>query len=326
MRSTVLALGLSLLLGMASMLPVSDPVTTQAESRARLQLVPEPFWIGDPASMAIDRHDHIFLAAGDIFKYSSRGKLLAHWKQPANANGVMVGNNDVVYTAEGSGVEDDQVLKLSASGKTLATWGNRGLNQPWGLAIDAGGQVTVADAGHNRIVVLSRKGKVETTWSTVASQPGQLNDPLGVIEDGAGNLIVADAGNGRVLKFSPVGTLLGDWAPAHLFAFPEGVAVDRANNVYVTDGITMHVTKLSPTGDVLATWGSPGTKPGEFVQPEGITVDSHGNIYVADYGTRRIQKFSPTGEVLAVWGGATPSARAARSVSLGNIPDREGVS
>jgi DNA-binding beta-propeller fold protein YncE len=326
MRLTGIALALSFAVGMAWMLPAYDRITAQAEGRTRLQLVPEPFWIGDPASLAIDRHDHIFLAAGDIFEYSTRGKLLAHWKQPANANGVTVGNNNVVYAAEGSGVEDDQVLKLSASGKTLATWGNRGLNQPWGLAIDAGGQITVSDAGHNRIVVLSRKGKVVTTWSTVASQPGQLNDPLGVIEDGAGNLIVADAGNGRVLKFSPTGTLLGNWSPAHLFAFPEGVAVDRANNVYVTDGITMHVTKLSPTGDVLATWGSPGTNPGELAQPEGIAIDSHGNIYVADYGTRRIQKFSPTGEVLAVWGGTTPSARAARSVSLGNNPDREGVS
>ena len=310
MRSTLIALGLSWWLGMASILPLHDPITAQAASRTHRQQVPSSFWIGDPASMAIDRHDHIFLAAGDIFKYSTRGKLLAHWKQPANANGVGVGKDDVVYAVEGSGVQDDQVLKLSASGKMLATWGNRGLNQPWGIAIDAGGQVTVADAGHNRMVVLSRNGKVVTTWSTVAAQPGRLNDPLGVTEDGAGNLIVADAGNGRVLKFSPTGTLLGDWSPAHLFAFPEGVAVDRANNVYVTDGITMHVTKLSPTGEVLATWGSPGTKPGEFMQPEGITVDSHGNIYVADYGTRRIQKFSSTGQVLAVWGGTTTSLSA----------------
>jgi DNA-binding beta-propeller fold protein YncE len=310
LRSALIALGLSLPLGIATMLPLHDPAGAQAASRIHLQRVPSSFWIGDPASMAIDRHDHIFLAAGDLFKYSTAGKLLAHWKQPSNANGVGVGKNDVVYAAEGSGVQDDQVVKLSVSGKILATWSNRALNQPWGIAIDAREQVTVADAGHNRMVVLSRNGKVVTTWKTVTAQPSQLNDPLGVTEDGAGNLIVADAGNGRVLKVSPTGTLLGDWSPAHLFAFPEGVAVDRANNVYVTDGITMHVTKLSPTGDVLATWGSPGTKPGDFMQPEGITVDSHGNIYVADYGTRRIQKFSPTGQVLAVWGGTATSPRA----------------
>src|SRR4051794_39358829 len=140
------------------------------------------------------------------------------------------------------------------------------LNQPNGLAMDAGGNIYVADSG-NHVV---RKFAPEGSITTVAGKgtPGfsgdggpaanaGLNGPVALTFDSAGALYIADSGNQRIRKVLPNGTITtlagnGSWgfsgdggpAPNAQLSFPNGVAVDAAGNLYISDQLNLRVRKV----------------------------------------------------------------------------------
>ena len=76
------------------------------------------------------------------------------------------------------------------------------LNTPTGIALDAQGNVYVADTGNNRIQKLSPTGQPLAQWGTEGNAPGQLRYPDGIALDAQGNIYVADWANGRIQKLS----------------------------------------------------------------------------------------------------------------------------
>src|SRR5688572_20151687 len=106
-------------------------------------------------------------------------------------------------------------------------------DSPFGVAVDAEGNVYVADTGNHRIQKLSAAGQPLAQWGG----PGHFMQPLGLALDDQGNVYVADTGNDRIQKLSSAGEPLAVWGgpgtgPGQ-FASPTGVAVDRQGNVYV---------------------------------------------------------------------------------------------
>jgi serine/threonine-protein kinase len=85
------------------------------------------------------------------------------------------------------------VLTLAAGSTTQAVLPFTGLNHPTGVAVDAAGDVYVADRG--RVVMLA----AGSTAQTVLPFTG-LNDPGGVAVDTAGSVYVTDWSNKRVAK------------------------------------------------------------------------------------------------------------------------------
>ena len=72
-------------------------------------------------------------------------------------------------------------------------------NRPLGVAVDAEGNLVVADTGNDRVQVLRPDGShVRTIGGSQGSGPGQFNCPGGVAVDAEGNLVVADTLNHRV--------------------------------------------------------------------------------------------------------------------------------
>ncbi len=197
-------------------------------------------------------------------------------------------------------------------------------NGPTGLAVDASGNVYVADTGNNtirKITVSAGVGTVSTLLDNSTGLPAQFNGPQDVAVDGSGNIYVADTANDTIDMITPTGTVSilagvtgvpghGD-TPAH-FNFPYGVTVDATSaNLYVADSGNNTIRRITlPAGVVSTLAGNPtqhGSADGTgaaalFFSPGGITVDPADNIYVADRNNFTIRRITPAGEVVTIIG------------------------
>ena len=142
---------------------------------------------------------------------------------------------------------------------------------PQGVAVDAGGNVYVADTYNQTIRKITPDGIV----STLAGLAGNAGSA-----DGTGNTA--------------------------RFYYPQGVAVDSAGNVYVADTYNNTIRKITPAGVASTLAGLPGIigsadGPGSmapFTAPQGVTLDAAGNVFVADTGNHTIRRITtPAGFV-----------------------------
>lgn len=160
---------------------------------------------------------------------------------------------------------------------------------PRGIALDAGGNLYVADSGNHRVLRYPRPvdqfgrvtpdlvvGQVNFTSSVSAAvSASSLNTPAGVALDPDGNLYVADSGNHRVLQF-----------PANASNNPAAIRVFGQPNF--TSGLASNV----PSAQTLSS-------------PQGIYVDAAFTLYVADSGANRVLIF-PNARDAAATGTAAP--------------------
>lgn len=183
---------------------------------------------------------------------------------------------------------------------------------PSGVAVDASGNVYVADLGNNMIRKITSTGVVSTLAgsTTAGSSDGagvlaSFNAPYDVAVDVNANVYVADSNNHMIRKITPAGvvtTLAGSTnggvtqngiGIAAKFYFPVGVAVDSNGNVFVGDTGNHVLRKITPLGDVTTYIDSSSASgpASSFYIPYGVTVDGNGNVYVAD--PNKIIKISP---------------------------------
>lgn len=190
-------------------------------------------------------------------------------------------------------------------------------NRPYGVALDANGNVYVADRDNHRIRVVSN-GVVTTLAGCGTTGPegggfangkvgtAQFRFPSGLDFDPQGRVYVADSENhririifeGRVETFAGQGRRGfrdGSIAEA-MFNYPTDVAVDGQGIVYVADRDNHCIRRISG-GKVITLAGTriPGLKNGpcaeaQFSCPTGVALDFLGNLYVAEWGTHRIRK------------------------------------
>ncbi len=190
----------------------------------------------------------------------------------------------------------------------IAAWpdGAGAFASPVGAAVDAAGNVYVADTQNHRIKKLSPAGTVLALWGSRGTAAGQFRYPEGVTVAPDGRVFVTDTDNQRVQVFDSSGAYVATWggpgsAPG-LFQTPTGIASDAAGNIYVSDTANGRIQKFSSAGTYLMSVGSAGVANGRLNGARGVAVDSLGFIYSADMNNRRIQKFSSAGAYVTQWG------------------------
>jgi sugar lactone lactonase YvrE len=170
---------------------------------------------------------------------------------------------------------------------------NARFDDPEGIAVDAAGNVYVADTDNNTIRKITPAGLV----TTLAGSPDETGsaDGIGV--------------NAR-------------------FDEPDGIAVDAAGNVYVADTDNSTIRKITPQG-IVSTLAGQANEEGDadgtgaaarFSFPRDLDIDTQGNLYVLDSGNHTVRKITPLGEVSTVVGDGIPG------VVLGTLPGGLGDS
>jgi len=270
---------------------------------------------GAPIGLAVDGKGNVYVADqtnDTVQKFSSNGGFEAIWGTKGSAPGRFQSPQALAVDSRGRIVVADsgnhRVQQLSSTGKPLATWTHTGtgllFNQPTGIALDAVGNVYVADgAVGGRVSKLTSPGEPAPGWATPSASSG--HQYYGVAVGMRGTVYVADQLNGTVLVLSSAGRRLSTWSgPASKpFEAPQGLAFGQGS-AYVADSANDRIVKLAPAGRTLAEWGSPGAAEGDFADPSGVAVDSSGNVYAVDRRNNTVQKISAKGEFIARWAGS----------------------
>ncbi len=186
-------------------------------------------------------------------------------------------------------------------------------NSPQAVAVDASGNVYVADRGNNMIRKITSAGVVSSIAGYPASAGGlgyldatagvaKFNYPIAMAIDATGaKLYIADLKNNAIRVVSTadgvVTTLAGSPVQTNVVGQPTAITIDGTGNLFVADQ-TGRIIEITPNNGLYTIAGAlnnagyadgTGTSA-RFNNPQGIALDAAGNIYVADYGNNTIRK------------------------------------
>jgi hypothetical protein len=242
-------------------------------------------------------------------------------------------------------VEGGRVRKLTPEGvlRNVAGTGRQGYSGDGGPAVDAGfeypddvavdakGNIYVADNLGHRIRLITPDGKIQTFAGTGTPGYGgdagpasaaKLQSPVRIALDAAGNLYIGDSGNGRVRKVTPAGMIstlagtgregfTGDNGPANSASIGQisGLAVDRAGNVYIGDSDNSRIRKVTAATGNISTFAGNGAESSAgdggpalkaAVQPLNLAMDAAGNLLIVE--VNRIRRVTADGVIRTIAG------------------------
>jgi sugar lactone lactonase YvrE len=217
---------------------------------------------------------------------------------------------------------------------------------PSGVAMDAAGNVFIADTFNNAVRRLSPDGMVTTYANPGGAYWQTIVRPRGIALSADGKMYVTSISS--VMQVNPDGTarqiaggsvrgaMDGTGSEAR-FAEPDGIAIDKSGNIYVADTLNSAIRKITPAGVVSTIGGllsetydleNPDTGelyntasgyvdgPGSlalFFSPTGLVVDPTGQLYVVEKGNAAVRRG------LAIW-----TTRTSRLVNL-SVRSRAGA-
>jgi NHL repeat len=157
--------------------------------------------------------------------------------------------------------------------------------RPMWPAVDAAGNVYVADRLNSRVVKYNAAGEYASHFGSLGSGNGQFKEPRGIaISPVTGNIFVADNGNARIQQFTPSGVFVSSLT-MNLVA-PYDLVIDEQGIITVTDpGI---LVQFVPDGSTYKRFTETHVNGQVMKDPGGLALDADGDVWVAETGTDRV--------------------------------------
>ncbi len=236
------------------------------------------------------------------------------------------GNNRVRLVTASTGI-----ITTVAGNDTASTTGDGGLavnatlNQPAAVAVDASGDVFIAERSGQVVREIATNGVINTVAGTGTNgspntETGvalmqNLSLPQGLTFDAGGGLLIADSGNNRIRRWTKDGNIAtvagssvfgnsGDGGPATSAGLrgPSDVTVDSTGNLYIADTNNNTIRRVDTNG-TISTIGGNGTagfngdgSPAiayEFSGPTALVPGASCNLYISDTANSKIRQLWP---------------------------------
>jgi sugar lactone lactonase YvrE len=244
-----------------------------------------------------------------------------------NGNNVIrkINTSNIITTIAGNGIAGYSGDGMQATNATLKS--------PTDVAVDAVGNIYIADNQNDVIRKVSASGIISTYCGNGSNgymgdngpaTLAELNFPSGIAVDESGNLYIADEGNSVIRKVNTSGTIItiaGNGvngfsgnniaATSAELSVPAGVRVDVSGNIYIADFGNNVIWKVNTSGiispiagnGIIGYSGDGGIATScELHNPFDVSVDGVGNIYIADNGNERIRKVSTSNIITTIAG------------------------
>lgn len=194
------------------------------------------------------------------------------------------------------------------------------LRFPEAVALDAQGDVYVADQLSYVVQKFSAAGAFETEWGSFGAGHGQFGPIGGLAVDAAGDVYVVDSSHNRIQKFDANGDFITSWgrhgSEVGQFDFgssenpsqpPGGGIAVAGGYVYVADSGNDRIERFDLQGGEAMAWGTKGSAPGQFSYPRGVAANGS-VVIVSDDDNHRLEQFDANGDFQAAVGtqGAGP--------------------
>jgi NHL repeat len=283
---------------------------------------------GDPATIVIGQNDFFSfgctdgVAAGDVGGVGPDSLCAPGGAAVDSAGNLYVadtGDNRVLeftqpfLSGKTSGLAAHMVFGQAGSFTTIASGaGADGLHTPTGVAVDATGDVFVADTGNSRVLEYDNPLAVGGGTPGTPGSAGDTTADMVFGQDGSFSTVACNGGT--------AGGDVGGVGPDSLCR-PSGLALDASGNLYIDDygnsRVTEYNTPLNPSsgetgaGDAIAdlvfgqngSFTANGCNKGKaagdqagvgadsLCLPAAVAADSAGDIYVADSGNNRVLEY-----------------------------------
>ena len=263
--------------------------------------------IGYPYGIALDTAGNLYFSDGNharIRKVDTTGKITT-----------VAGNGNSGFAGDGGPATSAQI---GASAHDVA--------------VDAGGNLYIADGDNSRIRKVDTTGKITTvagngsygySGDDRAASVAQLGSPAGAAVDSGGNVYIADTNDNRIRKVDTKGIITtvagngingssGDGGPAAgaQLGGPFNMVLDASGNLYIADTNNLRVRKIDAQGNISTVAGNglygfsgdggPATSA-KLTLPLDVAA-AGGNLYIADEYNYRVRKVDNQGNISTLAG------------------------